>query len=450
MKKYIFILHPFLKMGLFDILATGFAGLRKHPMRAFLTILGIIIGIGAVVSVVSIGDGARFLTMNEIQQTGGTNIVEIYRNQWSRSTRGGTLAQTAQEAIHSHRWQYNRAEDLEYQDVAALEENASRVIQAVGELESGDVNATFEGNSKNSRLVGTTPGYERSHNWSISSGRFLNDSDLKNGALVAVIGSQLARDLYGETDPINQMIRAQRFRQRWGDSFDIRLRIIGIMQLKGDAGATEGWDDSVIIPITTYQQRITGDKEVARIRAEVDDVNYLDEAAVEITKVLSRQHPGPGNEYELWMATEELATAERVGLIMKLMLGGIASIALLVAGIGIMNIMLISVTERTKEIGLRKAIGARNSDIMFQFLVESATLSLGGGILGIFFGIFLGRISANLISKLVWEDTQWPAVFSASTAIIAFAVAICVGIFFGLYPARKAAGLSPVEALKHE
>ena len=150
------------------------------------------------------------------------------------------------------------------------------------------------------------------------------------------------------------------------------------------------------------------------------------------------------------MATEELATAERVGLIMKLMLGGIASIALLVAGIGIMNIMLISVTERTKEIGLRKAIGARRRDILFQFLVESATLSLGGGILGIFFGILLGHTTANLISNMVWEDTQWPVVFSASTAIIAFLVAVAVGIFFGLYPARKAARLSPIEALRRE
>jgi putative ABC transport system permease protein len=204
------------------------------------------------------------------------------------------------------------------------------------------------------------------------------------------------------------------------------------------------------MPLTTFQQRITGEKEVERIRAEVSDVRQMEQAVAEIQEVLSRQHPGPENEYEIWMATEELATAEKVGLIMKLMLGGIASIALLVAGIGIMNIMLISVTERTKEIGLRKAIGARRRDIMFQFLVESASLSLGGGILGVFFGIFLGRISANLISNLVWEDTQWPVVFSASTAIVAFIVAAGIGIFFGLYPARKAAHLSPTEALKHE
>lgn len=437
-------------MGFFDGLIMGLIGLRKHPLRAFLTILGIIIGIGAVVSVVAIGDGARTLTLTELQQTGGINIVEIFRNQWSRSSRGGTLTQTARQAIRTGRWQYNRSEDLEYQDVFALEEGSAYVVQAVAELDSGDVNATFEGNSKNSRLVGTSIGYQKSHNWNVSSGRFINEKDIEQGALVGVIGSQLAKDLFGESDPIGQMIRAQRFRQRWGDSFDLRLKVIGIMQPKGDLGATEGWDDSIIIPITTFQQRITGRKSVGRIRAEVMDVKLLEQAVDEIRTILKRQHPGPENEYEIWMATEELATAERVGLIMKLMLGGIASIALLVAGIGIMNIMLVSVTERTKEIGLRKAIGARNRDIMAQFLVESATLSLGGGILGIVFGFFLGRVTANLISKLVWENTQWPVVFSASTAITAFIVAVFVGIFFGLYPARKASRLSPIEALRRE
>jgi len=209
-------------------------------------------------------------------------------------------------------------------------------------------------------------------------------------------------------------------------------------------------DDTIIMPLTTFQQRVTGCKRIDRIRAEVADVKQIQQTASEIETVLSRQHPGAGNEYDIWMATEELATAERVGLIMKLMLGGIASIALLVAGIGIMNIMLISVTERTKEIGLRKAIGAKRRDILFQFLVESAALSLGGGILGIVLGVFLGRITANLISNLVWENTQWPVVFSPSTAIIAFVVAVCIGIFFGLYPAGKAARLSPIEALKRD
>jgi putative ABC transport system permease protein len=201
--------------------------------------------------------------------------------------------------------------------------------------------------------------------------------------------------------------------------------------------------------LKTFQERVSGSKRIERIRAEIVDVGQIDHAVSEVNEVLSRQHPGD-NEYEIWMATQELATADKVGMIMKLMLGGIASIALLVAGIGIMNIMLVSVAERTKEIGLRKAVGARRRDILFQFLVESAALSLGGGILGIFFGIFLGHTTANLISNMVWEDTQWPVVLSPSTAIIAFIVAMAVGIFFGLYPARKAARMTPVEALRRD
>ena len=438
-------------MNFMDGLLVGFAGLRKHPMRVLLTVLGIVIGIAAVVSVVAIGDGARVLTLTEIQQTGGTNIVEIFRNQWQRSNRrGGTLAQTARQAVRTRRWRYNRGEDLEYQDLFALEDKAASVVQAVAELDTDDINAAFEGNSKEARLVGASVGYQSSHNWYVSQGRFLNDMDLTQGTLVGVIGSQLAQDLFGDDDPLGQHLRAQRFRQHWGDSFDLRLRVIGVLQPKGDFGATEGWDDTIVMPITTFQQRVTGRKRVERIRAEIADVKQIEQAVSEIETVLSRQHPGSENEYEIWTATEELATAERVGLIMKLMLGGIASIALLVAGIGIMNIMLISVTERTKEIGLRKAIGAKRRDIMLQFLVESAALSLGGGILGIFGGIFLGRITANLISNLVWENTQWPVVFSPSTAIIAFIVAVGVGIFFGLYPAQKAARLSPIEALKRD
>jgi putative ABC transport system permease protein len=170
---------------------------------------------------------------------------------------------------------------------------------------------------------------------------------------------------------------------------------------------------------------------------------------IEVGEILSRRHPGD-NQYEIWTATQELAIAERVALVMKLMLGRIASIALLVAGIGIMNIMLISVTERTKEIGLRKAIGTRRRDILLQFLVESVTLSLDGGVLGIFFGIFLGHAAASLISNMVWENTQWPVVFSPLTAVIAFIVAAAVGIFFGLYPAQKAARMTPVDALRRE
>ena len=198
-------------MWFIDGLLIGLSGLRKHPMRAFLTILGIVIGIGAVVAVIAIGDGARILTLTEIEQTGGTNIIEVYRNEWSRSSRGGTLAQTAREAVRSHRWQYNRAEDLEFPDVAALEEGSDFIAQAVAEIDTNDVNATFSGNSKNCRVVGASLGYEKSHNWHVAEGRFISEAEIKGGILVGVIGWQLAEDLYGDVNPIGQVIRAQRY-----------------------------------------------------------------------------------------------------------------------------------------------------------------------------------------------------------------------------------------------
>ena len=434
-------------MNFLDGLSMAFSGLRKDPLRAALTLLGIVIGVGAVVGVVAIGDGARVMTMEEIQRTGGINMLEISRNQWERSSRGGTLVQAVQAV--TGRWQKNRSEDLEYPDAIALEDGTTLVAQAVAEAERGGINAAFEGSTTEARLIGASPGYQRSHNWYVSHGRFFNDIDMENGNLVAVIGSQLAEDLFVRHSPIGEKIRAQRFQQRWGDSFDIALEVIGVMEHKGGTGATMEWDTSIIIPLQTFQERVTGTKSIERIRAEVADVEQIDHAMIEVGEILSRQHPGD-NQYEIWTATQELATAERVGLVMKLMLGGIASIALLVAGIGIMNIMLISVTERTKEIGLRKAIGARRRDILLQFLVESVTLSLGGGVLGIFFGIFLGHATANFISNMVWENTQWPVVFSPLTAVIAFIVATAVGIFFGLYPAQKAAQMTPVDALRRE
>jgi putative ABC transport system permease protein len=431
-----------------DGLSMAFSDLSKHPMRVFLTVLGIVIGIGAVVGVVAIGDGARVMTLEEIQQTGGTNMLEISRSQWHRSSRGGTLAQTARQAVRG-RWQWNRSEDLEHPDAIALEDGSDLIVQAVAELQEGRIDAAFEGGTTDARLIGTSVGFQRTYDWYVTEGRFFNDIDVENGNLVAVIGSELVDQLYGGLAPIGGIIRAQRFRTRWGDSFDLGLTVIGVMEVKGDTGATEGWDTSIIMPLKTFQERVTGTKRIERIRAVVADVKLIEQAVTEVEDILSRQHPGD-NQYEIWMATEELKTAEKVGMIMKLMLGGIASIALLVAGIGIMNIMLISVTERTKEIGLRKAIGARKRDILLQFLVESAALSLGGGILGIFFGVFLGHTTANLISNMVWEDTQWPVVFSPSTAVIAFIVAMAVGVFFGLYPAQKAARMTPVEALRRE
>jgi putative ABC transport system permease protein len=248
-------------------------------------------------------------------------------------------------------------------------------------------------------------------------------------------------------NPIGKEMRATRTTS-WGPRYDVRLTVIGVMEEKGDSMDTEGWDDRFIIPITTLQQRFKGQKNIERIRIEVDDLDQMARITEDTKRVLGRIHKNSGEEYQYWTAMEELATAEKVGGTMKTLMGGIAGIALVVAGIGVMNIMLVSVTERTKEIGLRKAIGAKRSDILLQFLVEASVLTIVGGVLGAIAGVFMGQLFAWVITSFVWEGSNWPSVISVTTMVVAFAVSMGIGIFFGLYPANKAAKMTPVDAIR--
>ena len=314
------------------------------------------------------------------------------------------------------------------------------------------VKNNYKGRSKESRIVASTAGYDRSHNWYTSSGRFFSAEEVETASSVAVIGSKIAEEVFLEENPVGKEIKASRpsyWRGRRG-LYEVRLKVIGVMEEKGDAMDTSGWDDRFIIPITTLQQRFKGRQDVERIRVEAVDVDTIPIAIADAKQVLGRQHNNTGEEYNYWTATEELATANKVGLVMKALMGGIAGIALMVAGIGVMNIMLVSVTDRTREIGLRKALGATRNDILTQFLIEAAVLTLTGGILGAILGIFMGRGTAALISKFVWEGSNWPSVISFGTMVIALLVSVAIGVFFGLYPANKAAKLTPVDALRSD
>jgi putative ABC transport system permease protein len=308
----------------------------------------------------------------------------------------------------------------------------------------------YKGRMKDSRIVASSAGYDRSHNWYPSSGRFFSAEEVEAASSVVVIGSKIAEEVFLDEDPVGKEIKASRrsFRRGRGGLYEVRLKVIGVMEAKGDAMDTSGWDDRFIIPITTLQQRFKGREDIERIRIEASDVKSIPLAIADTKQILGRQHNNTGEEYNYWTATEELATAKKVGLVMKALMGGIASIALMVAGIGVMNIMLVSVTDRTREIGLRKALGATRADILTQFLIEAAVLTLSGGIAGAILGIFMGRGTAALISKFVWEGSNWPSVVSFGTMLIALLVSVAIGIFFGMYPANKAAKLTPVDALR--
>ncbi len=438
-------------MNLIECIILGISSLRRNPLRSALTILGIIVGVGSVVSMVSVGDGSSAMVLREIERTGGTKIIEIYKDDWDKQS--GTLSRAAGEAVRGRgRWRRNRAEDLETEDAFEILKQARGVIDVVAEDDMGGWNVNYKGRSKESRIVASTAGYDRSHNWYPSNGRFFNAEEVEAASSVAVIGSKIAEEVFLGENPVGKEIKASRpsyWRGRSG-LYEVRLKVIGVMEEKGDAMDTSGWDDRFIIPITTLQQRFKGRQDVERIRVEAVDVDTIPTAIVDAKDILGRQHNNTGEEYNYWTATEELATANKVGLVMKALMGGIAAIALMVAGIGVMNIMLVSVTDRTREIGLRKALGATRSDILAQFLIEASVLTLAGGILGAILGIFMGRGTAALISKFVWEGSNWPSVISFGTMVIALLVSVAIGVFFGLYPANKAAKLTPVDALRSD
>ncbi len=439
-------------MNFIEYIVIGLASLRRHSLRSFLTVLGIVIGVGSVVCMVSIGDGSRALVLREIQRTGGVTIIEIYRDDWDKQS--GTLTRAAGRTIRSKRWKRNRAEHLETADAFAILEQAKGVAHVIAEDDMGGWSVNYEGRSKQSRIVASTAGYDRSHNWYPQIGRFFTEEEVEGADMVAVIGSKIYEEVFPDLfknreDPSGREIKATRSTS-WGPRYDVRLTVIGVMEEKGDAMDTEGWDDRFIIPITTLQQRFKGRKDVERIRVEAISIDQIELAKSESKRILGRIHKNSGEEYQYWTAVEELATAEKIGKTMKLVMGGIAGIALFVAGIGVMNIMLVSVTERTKEIGLRKAIGAKRHDILMQFLIEAVVLTLMGGILGAILGVFMGRGAAALIEKFVWEGSNWPSIISVWTIIIAIGVSVFVGVFFGLYPANKAAKLTPVEAIRSE
>ena len=435
-------------MNIIECISVGISSLRRHTLRTSLTILGIVVGVGAVVSMVSVGDGSRAMVLREIERTGGLNMIEIYRDDWDKQS--GTLTRAAGRTVRSKRWKRNRAEHLETSDAFAILDGVPDVTHVVAEDDMPGWNINYQGITKDSRIVASTAGYDYSHNWFPQLGRFFSEEEVDAASNVTVIGSKIYEDVFKNADPIGAEIKATRTSSRSGRRYDVRLTVIGVMEEKGDSMDTQGWDNRFIIPITTLQQRFKGRKDIERIRVESDHLDDVESVKEDSKRILGRIHNNSGDEYQYWTATEELATAEKIGGTMKALMGGIAGIALVVAGIGVMNIMLVSVTERTKEIGLRKALGAKRRDILLQFLIEAATLTLVGGILGAILGVFMGQGTAAIIEKYVWPGSNWPSIISLSTIILAMTVSISVGIFFGLYPANRAAKLTPVDALRSE
>jgi len=385
-----------------------------NKLRSFLSMLGIIIGVTAVIAIISIGQGATQMVQDTISSL-GSEIVTIspgYRGGW-----GGKAARTAFDIF-----------TLELGE--ELKEKSPDVAELAPSIGSGGL-LKYGGNSYQASIVATASGYENIFNHTIAEGRFLTAEDVDNYRKVVVLGSTVVSELFGNQNPLGKKIIIQMGQRRF------IFEVVGILESKGQVMFLN-FDNQVYIPVTTMMKRMTGSKYVSSYTAQAIDSG---EAIKQVEFLLSKKLDDP-DLYNVTSQEEILETVQQVSSTMIFMLAGIAGISLLVGGIGIMNIMLVSVTERTREIGTRKALGAKKKDILIQFLIEALVMSVVGG--------FVGLILGWVVSVLVSRYGGWPPTLSMFSVVIGIGFSSAVGLIFGIYPAMKAAKLSPVEALRYE
>lgn len=395
--------------------------LMVNKMRSGLTMLGIIIGVGAVIAMIAVGSGAKKRIADQIASMGSNILIVLSGSSTSGGLRHGagtipTLTVEDSKAIRS-----------EVPGVRLVAPHLSGVAQVI------------YGNQNWSTVVyGTIPDLLEIREWSLQSGRIFTQQDLDGAAKVCLLGKTVADNLFGGIDPIGQVVRIKK----------VPFTVIGVLNPKGQSTFGTDQDDTIFVPLTTAQKRLFGQQFPGMVRVitvqarEPELMKTVEEQIIELLRQRHRIQPGQENDFSVRNLTEVATSAEESARVMSLLLGAIASISLIVGGIGIMNIMLVSVTERTREIGIRIAVGAKGKDILLQFLTESLVLSLVGGTLGIGIGI----VGTYILSHF----TQWPVLFSIEAIGLAFFFAGSVGVFFGFYPARKASLLNPIEALRYE
>ncbi len=395
--------------------------LGRNKMRSSLTMLGIIIGVGAVIAMIAIGSGAKARIQEQIASMGSNLLIVLSGSATSGGIRYGsgsvpTLTVEDSKAIAS--------------ELSAVK-YAAPVLQGVAQIVFGNQNwATI--------TFASTPEVLLIRDWPVSKGRSITQSDVEGAAKVCLLGQTVVDNLFGDIDPVGQVVRIKQF----------PFTVVGVLSLKGQTTWGQDQDDVVYVPLTTGQRLLFGQQFPGMVRSiavQATGPDTMNLAEDQITGLLRQRHrirTNQDNDFSVRNLTEAMSAAEESAKVMSILLGAIASISLLVGGIGIMNIMLVSVTERTREIGIRMAVGARGQDILWQFLVEALVLSLIGGIIG----IILGVGASQLISQMF----KWPTLISIQALLLSFSFAGGVGIFFGFYPARKAAQMDPIEALRYE
>jgi putative ABC transport system permease protein len=406
-----------------DCLLAALRALRINILRSVLTTLGIIIGVGAVIIMISVGAGAEARMAQLISSLGSNLIIILPGAMTSGGVRMGSGTKVT--LTDDDAW----AIQNEIETVVA----AAPTVRGTGQLVAGNLNWSTP-------IMGVTPEYLVAREWDVANGRAFTTEEVKAAAKVVILGQTVADNLFPNQDPVGQEVRIKR----------VPFTVVGVLEAKGQSGMGQDQDDTVLIPLTTGRTKVIGGRNlsgkwVGAMMVKVREAFLVNEAVEQIKDLLRQRHrlrPNQDDDFMIRNLSQILETRAESARAMGFLLAAVASVSLIVGGIGIMNIMLVSVTERTREIGLRMAVGARGRDILAQFLIEAVTLSLIGGLIGTILGLAGSVATAQL--------GEWPIVIEPTSIFLAFSFSAAVGVFFGFYPARKAARLDPIEALRYE
>ena len=433
-------------MHIVEGVSIGIAAIRNNKLRSLLTMLGIIIGVAAVLAMIASGDGAKVIVLQDAQKLGGANQFIMYRTWYKRE---------------NNRWVRIRSNEyMEYDDVLAIEAQCPSVSAVTPRIPDwkGVLIQAPGGVETRAGYNGVDATYKTAMDWNVKEGRFITDEDVENATKICVLGDEVATTLFGDKSPLGQEIKIARggnYYDRWGRKegkrFTERFTVVGTLMPRGRS-LRFGWsfDNLVFIPLSTTQERFTGNDRIQDIVVYAHTVDDVPKAIEEVKTVIRKRHRNQDDFIRIFDMRAGMAQLEKISKMIKIALGSIAGFSLLVGGIGIMNMMLVAVTERTREIGLRKALGAKPLDILVQFLIEAVIMCGVGGAIGVGLGIFAGEGMALLAVKIAKIVPEWPAVISLQWVLISVSFSAAIGISFGMYPAIKASTLSPIEALRKD